>query len=97
MYKLEYLSVAINDILEAEDYLYGLSPPAADIFAEAIKHQMESLLEHPLMYRVYEENEYFRCMPLPYEYLCFYRVDDEIETIRIYRVLRGMRDLKHIL
>ncbi len=35
------------------------------------------------MYRAYEENEYFRCMPLPYEYLCFYRVEDEIETIRI--------------
>ena len=97
MYKLEYLPSALIDILEIEDYLFELDPEVADKFTEAIKKQGETLVRHPLMYKVYEDNTYFRSMPLPYNYRLFYHVDEINEAIKIHRVLHGMRDLGNML
>jgi len=97
MYKAEYLPLAAADILEAEEYLYELSPPAADKFTEAIEEKVNNLLEQPLMYKVYEDNNYFRCMPLPYKYLCFYHIDEDAKIIKIHRILHGMRDIPNFL
>ena len=97
MYRLEYLRLADLDILEAEASLYELSPSAADKFMEAIERQSKLLLDHPMMYRVYEDRPYFRCISLPYEYLCLYHVDEEAKTITVHRVLGGMRDIPNIL
>jgi plasmid stabilization system protein ParE len=97
MYKLEYLPSATIDILEAEAYLYEFSPPAADKFTKAIAKQQLHLIDNPFMHRVYEEKPYFRCMLLPYQYLCFYHVDEDTETIIVHRVLRAMRDISSIL
>jgi plasmid stabilization system protein ParE len=97
VYKLEYLPSADLDIMEAEAYLHEYSPPAADKFMEAIEKQGGLLLDNPLMHKVYEDRPYFRCMLLPYEYLCFYHVDEDAKTITVHRILRGMRDMPNIL
>ena len=97
MYKLEYLPSATTDILEIDAYLYELSPVAADKFADAIQQLTETLINHPLMYQIYEEDDYFRCMILPYKYRLFYHVTKETKTIKIHRILHGMRNIKSIM
>ena len=97
MFRLEYLPLAGLDILEAEAYLFEYSPKAADIFTKAIEKQGTFLINNPLIYKTYEEKPYFRYMPLPYKYLCFYHVDESAKTITVHRILRGMRDIPNIL
>jgi len=97
MYKLEYLPSSLVDILEIEDYLFEIDPDVADKFTEAIQNQMESLTKHPFMYQIYEDNIYFRSMPLPYSYRMFYHVDEMSSTIKVHRILHGMRNLKRLL
>jgi plasmid stabilization system protein ParE len=97
MYRLEYLPLADLDIENAETYLYGYSPAAVDKLTEAIDKQQAILCEHPFMYPVYRLNPHYRCMPLPYKYLCFYRVIEEANLIQIYRILRAMQDIPNIL
>ncbi|MDR1439559.1 MAG: type II toxin-antitoxin system RelE/ParE family toxin [Clostridiales bacterium] len=94
-HKLDYLPLALADILEAEAYLYGYSPAAADKFANEIHRLADTLAKHPLMYQAYVDDGYFRGMPLPYGYRLFYHVDEESATVKIHRVLRGMRDIKN--
>jgi plasmid stabilization system protein ParE len=96
VYKLEYLPAALSDILETEAYLYELSP-AADKFTNEIHRLTNTLAEHPLMGQVYENDDYFRGMLLPYGYRLFYHADEKTATIKVHRVLRGMRDIKNIL
>jgi plasmid stabilization system protein ParE len=97
VYRLEYLALADLDMAEAEDYLFEHSPSAYHKFREAIKKQEPLLANNPLMYQVYDGNSYFRHMALPYEYLCFYHVDEEAKLITIHRILRGMRDIPNVL
>jgi plasmid stabilization system protein ParE len=97
VYRLEYLPAADRDIEEAENYLYAFSPAAMDKFIAAVKKQEETLLEFPLMYHVCEYDARYRCMPMLYEYLCLYRVDEAEKLITVCRVIRGMRDISSIL
>ena len=96
-YRLEYLPEANVNLLEAEIYLSARSLTAIDKFIEAIDKQTETLIKHPLMYPVYDLDNRFRLMPLPYQYLCFYRVDETARIITIHRVYRGMRDIPSLL
>jgi len=97
MYRVEYLQVARFDVLDAEAYLYEHSPSAAAKFVDAIGKQETLLIDHPLMYPAHEGNNYFRRMMLPYEYICFYHVDEKVGLITVHRILRGMRDVASIL
>ena len=97
MYSLKYLPFVDLDIIEAETYLYEYSPHAVDKLTGAIEKQTTGLKNYPLMYPVYDERPYYRMMPLPYEYLCFYHVDENSKTVEIHRILRGMRDVTSIL
>jgi len=96
-YKLEYLPTAATDILEAEAGLYKLSPAAADKFSDEIIGLEYTLCEHPNLYQVYEDDEYFRSVPLSYKYRLFYHVDETTQVISIHRVLHGMRELADLL
>ena len=97
MYRLEYLPSAQADILQIDAYLYEHSPAAADKFAESIERLTDTLLQHPFMFPVYEDNPYFRHMVLPYKYRLFYHLDEETGVIKIYRILHGMRDVSGIM
>jgi len=97
MYEPVFLPSVDFDMMEAEAYLTEFSPAAADKLADSFEQNINDLIDHPFMYRVYEDRPYFRCMPLVYDYLCFYHVDDKANKIEIHRVLRGMRDISNIL
>ena len=45
----------------------------------------------------YEDDDYFRSMPLPYNYRLFYHVREKNKTIRIHRIIHNMRDLNEML
>ncbi len=97
MYRLRYLPSADADMAEAEAYWNERSSAAADKLAEALLQKTETLISNPFMYKVYKERPYFRCMPLPYKYLCFYHVDDDAKVISVHRILRGMMDIENKL
>ena len=97
MYRLEYLPLASADILEIDAYLYEYNSAAANKFASSIEQLAETLCCHPFMFPVYEDDPYFRHMTLPYKYRLFYHVDEDTKTIKIYRILHGMRDVKNII
>jgi len=92
-YKIEYLPSATSDIFEIEASLYEFSPAAADKFANEIDKKIYSLAKYPFMYQVHEDDDFFRSMPLCYDYRLFYHVVEETKTIKIFRVLRGMMDI----
>ena len=96
-YGLDYLPMALTDILEAELSLFEFSPAAADKFSDEIFKLADTLREYPYLYPVYEHNDYFRSMPLPYKYRLFYHVDEDFETVKVHRILHGMRDIENIL
>jgi len=96
-YKLEYLPEANLNLLDAEIYLSEYSSTASNKFIEAIDEQTTILIKHPLMYPIYEYDNRFRLMPLPYQYLCFYRVDEVAQIIIIHRICHGMRDIPNLL
>ena len=93
-YKIEYLSSAASDIFEIEASLYEFSPAAADKFTNEIEKKIYNLSKFPFMYQIYEEDDFFRSMPLCYDYRLFYHVAEETKTIKIFRVLRGRMDIK---
>ena len=100
MYNLKYLPSFDVDLTEAEDYLYEFSPAAADKLTQTLDEQMATLVEYPFMYPVYSSffgDNMYRIMPLPYQFLCFYTVDEEDEIIYVYRVLHSTRDVSKIL
>ena len=96
-YKLDYLPLATNDILEAEAGLFEFSPSAADKFYNEILALEERLCNHPLMYPIYKHDDFYRTVNLPYNYILFYRVEESIEYIEVHRVLHGMRNLEELL
>jgi len=97
MYSVEYLPLADTDIIEAEVYLYELSPVAVNRFTEAIDEKIGNIVVHPLMYPIYKYDERFRFIVLPYEYLLFYHVNEDSKILTIHRILRGMRDIPRVL
>ena len=97
MYRLEFLPSALADILDAEDYLFEFAPDVAEKFSAAIHHCAIMLTEHPFMYQIYDDNPYFRSMPLPYSYRLFYHIDETTASVKIHRVLHGMRNLGRLL
>ena len=97
MYRLKYLPSALLDILEIEDYLFELDPDVSEKFTDAIKAHTSTLAEHPYMCQVFEDNIYFRSMPLPYNYRMFYHIDEVLKVIKVHRVLHSARNLERLL
>jgi len=97
VYNLEYLPLAAIDIMEAEAGLYEFSPAAADKFSKEITNLEEKLCDHPFLYQVYEDDDYYRSLNLPYNYRLFYHVDGETGIIKVHRILHGMRNLNDLI
>jgi hypothetical protein len=97
VYRLKYLPSFDIDFAIAEDYLYEHSPPACDKFTRAVTEKMATLPENPFIYPVYHLDDRFRLMVLSYQYLCFYRVDEDAGMIAVHRLIRSMRDIPNLL
>ena len=102
MYKIEYLPVALHDLVEIATYI-GVeldNPSAADRLAEDISESVSASVEQPYMYPLY-----IPIKPLKYEYRkivvrnydVFYWVDEPSKTITVARVIYAGRDIKKLL
>ncbi len=99
MYKVEYLPVALQDVLEIMRYIaFDLNnPTAAERLSEAIFEAGNRLAEFPYTYPVYAPIK-----PLEYEYrkapvqnyILFYRVDEKNKLVTVSRVIYSKRDLE---
>lgn len=100
MYKLEFLPVAKNDMLEIVKYISDelKNPDAALRLANEFIEAAESVCQFP-----YANNVYTPIKPLDLEYrriivknyLIFYTVDESIKTVTVMRVIYGKRDISN--
>lgn len=98
MYKLEFLPVAKDDMLEIIKYISGelKNKQAAENLAEEFISAAESLRQFPYSHQVYSplkplETEYRKVIVK--NYLMFYTVDEKEKTVTIMRVIYARRDL----
>lgn len=102
MYKLEYLPIALDDMLGIVKYISGelKNPIAAKNLSEEFVKTAESLTEFP-----YSNPCYTPIKPLKHEYrkitiknyIMFYWVDETDKTVTIARVIYGKRDYGKII
>lgn len=91
-YKLRYLPLAVNDIDKMAAYLSQFYPHTAGRVLGAVEKRIADLQQHPQMYAEYSEDSYYRCFPVS-NYIVFYHVNSEKETVEIHRILRGSWNL----
>lgn len=102
MYKIEYLPVALHDLVEIATYI-GVeldNPSAADRLAEDIAESVSAAAEQPYMYPLYIpikplKHEYRKIVVKNYD--VFYWVDEPEKTITVARVVYAGRDIKKLL
>jgi plasmid stabilization system protein ParE len=102
MYKLEYLPIARQDMIDIAQYISRelLNPLAAEKLAKEMIESADKLRDFPYANRVYNP-----IRPLEYEYrrlivenyLMFYYIDEESKTITIARVIYAGRDYERLL
>lgn len=102
MYKLEYLPIALNDMLGIVKYIAGelKNPIAAENLSEELVKAAEALMDFP-----YSNPVYTPMRPLKHEYrkitiknyLMFYWVEEAEKTVTVARVLYGKRDYGKII
>ncbi|MBQ2743014.1 MAG: type II toxin-antitoxin system RelE/ParE family toxin [Oscillospiraceae bacterium] len=102
MYKLEFLPIALNDMVEIVGYIGNTlkKPIAAGNLSSEFVNVAEILSEVP-----YSNPVYVPLRPLKHEYrkllvksyLMFYWVDEEKKVVTVSRVIYGKRDYGKIL
>lgn len=96
MYKLRYLSVALEDLRNIADYITSTlkAPKAAMDLLDAFDESISRLEQFPFSCKVYPpskelENEY-RILPVK-NYLVFYVVKEQV--VEIHRILFAKMDI----
>lgn len=99
MYKLEFLPIAKNDLLEIVGYIAKelQNPTAAERLSEELIAGAENICNFPYAHQVYApikplKNEYRRI--LVGNYFLFYTVDESKKAVTIMRVIYACRDIK---
>ena len=87
--KLIVLKSAVTDIKEINKYLCEFGQQPARKFRQSVEKFREQVVNTPYMYPEYAPLPEYRRAILEYGYLLFYKVDEEIDRIKIYRVLHG--------
>ncbi|MDE6658635.1 MAG: type II toxin-antitoxin system RelE/ParE family toxin [Eubacterium sp.] len=98
MYKLEFLPVAKNDMLEIVKYISDelKNPAAASKLAEKFISSAEKVCDFPYLNHVYTP---LKPLGLEYRriivnnYLMFYTVDEETKKVTIMRVIYARRNI----
>lgn len=102
MYKLEYLPLALQDILEIVNYISNnlSNPEAAQQLAEDIVAAAEKMKDFP-----YSNMLFIPPKPLKHEYrklivkhfILFYWIEEDKKTVTIARVMYNQRNYEQIL
>lgn len=102
MYTLEYLPLAMRDMVEIVSYI-GVklaNPDAAEALAEEMVTAADALTDMPYRCAVYMplrplKHEYRKLIVK--KYILFYWVDEEKKRITVARVIYGGRDYEKLL
>ncbi len=92
-YTIKALPKFADSAFEADAYLFFLNEKAADEFYLDYMQKVEQLRKFPRMYKEFEDDNYFRSIPLVYDYRLFYHIDEENHEVILHRIIRGMMDL----
>lgn len=102
MYKLEYLPVARQDLVEIVSYISKQlrNPGAAASLAAKFLEAGERIAQAPYTYPAYRplralQHEYRKC--LVGNYLMFYWVDEAAQTVTVARVIYARRDYESFM
>ena len=95
--KVYILKLARNDLQEIRLYLsdFGENPPTK--FRDSFEKFCSQVSDMPYIFGQYGQNPLYRKAVIVYDYLVFYRVDENKNIIKIYRVLHGKRNIGVLL
>ncbi|MCL2198066.1 MAG: type II toxin-antitoxin system RelE/ParE family toxin [Defluviitaleaceae bacterium] len=91
------LESAYSDIKIIREILkeYGKMPTVN--FRKTLSQFRKHVSKMPLMYPEYEYNSAFRAAVLVYDYVAFYKVDENNDTVNVFRILHCNRNISEIL
>ena len=92
--KIIVLKSAIEDIEEIHETLNEFDPGPSENFKLSFKKFCSQVVDTPYMWPVYIHTPAYRRAVLEYGYLLFYKVDEEANLVKIYRVLHGKRNVQ---
>ena len=95
-YKIVPQKSALQDFNGILEYLLQFSPNTPRKFSAEYKRLTKLLKDSPYLFEKYKYNEAYRKMVV-FDYLAFYKVDEENKHIKIYRILHGAQDIEQIL
>lgn len=102
MYKLEYLPIALNDMIEIISYIRNelKNPTAANTlsekFIQAAENSKDFPYSNPLYIPIRMSNHEYRKIIVD-NYIMFYRVNETTKTITVARVIYGKCDYGRII
>ena len=90
-YKVKLLEIATNDFNEICEYKFKLYKWKTLKFIEKLKKRLDIISENPNIYPKYTfDNKYRKCVIM--DYLVFYKVYEESNTVAVYRIINGKRE-----
>lgn len=92
-YNIEYLPEAYEDLDAIFEYLSRFYRSTASTFFRTLKHRISQLADNPHMAEAWEDEPDFRKL-LVDDYLVFYMVYNERQTVEIHRILRASWNIK---
>jgi len=95
-YDIKILGIAENDIDAICEYLSQFYPGTPGKFLDALDENFENVSFNPYMHPIYEYNKDYRRI-VTNDYLVFYKIDEENNLVRVYRILHGKQNIGTIL
>ena len=95
-YNVRYSPLAKEDKKEIKTYLFKFYPETPLRFIASLKKHIANLKDNPYIYPEYPDNTDYRRI-LVDNYIVFYKVNDVIKQVDIYRILRASWDLPKYL
>lgn len=92
MYRVRYLSRAVDNLREIRDYIALDNPLAADRLLDLMQARIAALKDTPYIYEAFEDNPVYRRIVVS-SYLVFYTVNEEKRTVEIHRILHGAKNI----
>ena len=96
VYDVKLLNLAESDLDEICHYLSQFYPGTVDRFLDTIENDLNNISLNPKMFPVYEYNKEFR-KAVTNNFLIFYKINEEINQVDIYRILHGKQNISSIL
>ena len=95
-YDVKLLGLAESDIDEICVYLSQFYPSTPSKFLDELEENFKNVSLNPYMYQKYEYNKDYRKI-VTGDYLVFYKIDNENNLVKVYRILHGKRNISTIL